>query len=78
MQLFIVIFTIVFIIFIECYFGNILFRRNSFNEVTMNLPSLLHFMAHPFHNKFLWNPDVIIGNYPFMLFLGVLLYYSIH
>ena len=74
MILFIILFTIIFIAFIECYFGNILFRRNSLNKLTMNIPSLLHFMVHPLHNKFLWNPEVILGNYPFMLFTGILMY----
>ena len=77
MILFILIFTLVFIVFIECYFGSILFRRNSLNELTMNLPSLLNFLVHPIHNKFMWYPETLCGNYPFMLFLGILLYVSV-
>ena len=72
MLLFIVIFTICFTIFIEWYFGSIVFRPNSSNEMIMNLPSLFNFICHPFHNSFLWNPQVIIGNYPFMLSVGLL------
>jgi len=74
MLLFILIFTLCFIIFIECYFGSILFRPDSFNKINMNIPSLVNFLLHPFHNSFLWNIEVIIGNYPFMLFTGILMY----
>jgi len=74
MFLFILIFTICFIIFIEYYFGSILFRPDSLNIISMNIPSLVNFLIHPFHNTFLWNREVIIGNYPFMLGLGILMY----
>ena len=78
MLLFILIFTICFIIFIECYFGSILFRPDSFNKINMNIPSLVNFLLHPFHNSFLWNREVIVGNYPFMLFLGILIYLIVY
>jgi len=74
MLLFILIFTICFIIFIECYFGSIVFRPNSLNEITLNLPSLLNFLIHPLHNSFLWNKEVILGNYPFVMTIGILMY----
>ena len=74
MLLFIVIFTLCFIIFIECYFGSILFRRDSTNKLSMNIPSLLNFLVHPFHNSFMWNKEIVVGNYPFMLGMGLLVY----
>jgi hypothetical protein len=74
MLLFILIFTICFIIFIEWYFGSIIFRPDSSNNIVFNLSSLVNFLCHPFHNSFLWNPEVIIGNYPFMLFIGICIY----
>ena len=74
MYLFILIFTFCFIIFIESYFGSIIYRPNSSNEIVCNLPSLLYFLTHPLHNSFMWNPEVIIGNFPFMLSLGIILY----
>ena len=74
MFLFILLFTICFIIFIELYFGSILFRPNETNKIVMNIPSLLNFLVHPLHNSFLWNTQVIGGNYPFMLSLALLLY----
>ena len=72
MFLFILFFTICFIVFIELYFGSIVFRPDDTNKIVMNIPSLLNFLFHPFHNSFLWNPQVIIGNYPLMLCLGLL------
>ena len=74
MLLFILIFTICFIIFIECYFGSILFRRASTNNLRMNLRSLLYFLVHPLHNSFMWNKELVIGNYPFMLGLASSIY----
>ena len=74
MLLFILIFTICFIIFIECYFGSILFRRDSVNKLRMNIPSLLHFLVLPLHNSFMWNKELVIGNYPFMLGLASSIY----
>ena len=78
MILFIIFFTFGFIIFIEYYFGSILFRRNSMNQLSLNIPSLLNFLFHPLHNSFLWNIEIIIGNYPFMLSIGLIIYYIIY
>ena len=74
MLLFILLFTLCFIIFIEWYFGSILFRRDSTNNLSMNIPSLLHFLIHPLHNSFMWNKEIVIGNYPFMLSLASSIY----
>ena len=74
MLLFILFFTLCFIIFIEWYFGSILFRRDSTNNLSMNIPSLLHFLIHPLHNSFMWNKELVIGNYPFMLSLASSIY----
>jgi hypothetical protein len=74
MLLFILFFTLCFIIFIEWYFGSILFRRDSTNNLSMNIPSLLHFLIHPLHNSFMWNKEIVIGNYPFMLSLAISIY----
>ena len=74
MLLFILIFTFSFIIFIECYFGSILFRRDSTNNLRMNISSLLYFLVHPLHNSFMWNKELVIGNYPFMMGLASSIY----
>ena len=74
MFLFIVFFTIWFILFIELSFGSILFRPNETNEIVMNIPSVINFLLHPFHSSVIWHTQIIYGNYPFMLLLALLLY----
>ena len=74
MFLFILIFTILFLLFIELYVGSILFRYNSDNVLTFNLWSGLNFLVHPFHNSFLWNWDGLLMNYPFILGLSIIIY----
>ena len=71
MFLFIVIFTILFLIFIEYYVGSIMFRYNSDNKLQFNINSGLNFLFHPFHNHFLWNRPALLMNYPFMLSLAI-------
>ena len=70
---FIILFTIIFCIFIELYIGSIMFRYDSSNCVTMNMSSMLHYLIHPLYNTFLWNQELIITNYPFMLGISLLL-----
>ena len=62
-------FTIVFSVFVEVYVGSISIRVNSDNQPTFQLQGLLHFLSHPLHNSFLWNPELWIVNYPLMLSL---------
>lgn len=73
MILFILSFTIVFLIFIELYVGSISLRRNSDNILVVNLCSGIHFLLHPFHNRFLWNREALVMNYPFMLSMAVII-----
>jgi len=74
MILFILIFTIGFLIFIELYVGSILFRYDSNNQISFNLLSGLSFLCHPLHSSFLWNWDGLIMNYPFILGLSIIMY----
>lgn len=67
MILFILIFTFLYLLFIESYVGSIMFRYNSENKLYFNLWSGLNFLAHPLYDKFLWNTKSLHMNYPFML-----------
>ena len=67
--------TILFIIYSEVMIGNILFRLNSENRLSMNLSSLFHFCFHPFHNHTLWNPSTLDINYLFILFCSLIFYF---
>ena len=73
MIVYLLLFTLCFIVFIELYVGSILFRRDSSNCLTMNIPSLFNYLVHPLHNSFLWNPEIIVTNYPFMISLVILI-----
>ena len=70
--LYISIITIFFIIYTELTVGNILFRINSKGKTSINIKSLLSFMIHPLHNKFLWKALDI--NYPFIVIFCTLIY----
>jgi len=65
------IFTIIYLIFIECYVGSIMIRYNSENKLSFNLWSGLNYLIHPLYNSFLWNKELLHINYIFIL--GILL-----
>lgn len=73
--LFIIIITILFIIYVEYSVGGILFRPNSLGQMSMNIQSLFYFMIHPLRDKFLWNIHSLDINYPFVIIVFSLLYY---
>ena len=75
MILFIFGISIIFIIYVEYFIGGILFRYNSSNQLTMNIQSMIHYLIHPFYNRFLWNLEIIHFNYIFILSISLILYY---
>ena len=66
--------TLSFITYAEITIGNILFRHNSSGSKSINITSMLSFMIHPLHNCFLWNVNALDINYPFIMFISVIIY----
>ena len=65
---------ILFIIYVEFNVGSILFRYDSLNQISMNIPSMLNYMIHPLTNSFLWNVNSLDINYIFVIGISSLLY----
>ena len=66
-----IIITILFIVYVEYSVGGILFRLNSLGKTVINIRSLLSYLINPLYNRFLWNPQLLDVNYPFVL--GILI-----
>jgi len=83
LALYILPFTLLFLIYIEVYVGNIMFRYNSENKLYFNIWSGLNFLVHPLYDKFLWNVNSLHMNYPLMvaIFISInliLRYHNLH
>ena len=72
--LYLLMITILFIIYIEYSVGGILIRSNSSGGKSFNFKSLLNFMVHPLYNKLLWNFKSLDINYPFIISISIIIY----
>ena len=72
--LYLLIITILFIIYIEYSVGGILIRSNSSGSKSFNFRSLFNFMFHPLYNKLLWNFKSLDINYPFIMLISIIIY----
>uniref|UniRef100_A0A6C0FE25 Uncharacterized protein n=1 Tax=viral metagenome TaxID=1070528 RepID=A0A6C0FE25_9ZZZZ len=73
--IFIGIITLIFVIYSEYSIGQILFRPDSSGIITMNLNSLLGFLANPFYRRDLWTWNTLDINYAFVLIYSLCIYY---
>ena len=64
-----IIITILFIVYVEYSVGGILFRPNNLGKIVINIRSSLSYLIHPLYNRFLWNPELLDVNYPFVIFI---------
>jgi hypothetical protein len=72
---FLVIITILFILYSEYSVGSILFRPDSNGKISMNIYSLFGFLMNPFYKRDLWNWNTLDINYAFVLIYSSLVYY---
>lgn len=73
--IYLLIITLIFIIYSEISVGNIFLRVNSLGYKTLNFNSLFGFLFHPFRNLTLWNIKTIDINYAFIIIVSIILYY---
>jgi len=74
---YIVIVTILFIVWSEYSVTNILIRQNSKGKDCLNPSSLLSFLMNPFHKKTLWTNETLDINYAFILMYSIGIYYLV-
>jgi hypothetical protein len=76
--IYLLIITILFIIYIEYNVGGILIRSNSSGGKSINIISMLNFIIHPLYNKLLWNFKSLDINYPFILLISIFIYINLN
>ena len=74
---FILIITILFLLYVEYSVGGVMYRINAAGKHTLSLLNGLHYMIEPLHNSFLWKFQVLDVNYIFILGLSTIFYYNI-
>ena len=71
---YLILITILFIIYVEYSVGGILIRYNSWGNKSFNILSMLNFLVHPLYNSYLWNIKTLDINYPFILMITTIVY----
>ena len=70
-----IIITLLFVVYVEYSVGGILFRPNNLGKTVINIRSSLSYLIHPLYNRFLWNPELLDVNYPFVIIIFSFIYY---
>ena len=74
---FILIATILFIIYVEFSVGNIIWRESANGLKTFQPSNIIHYLINPLYNSFLWNLRLLDVNYIFILMMVTIFYHNI-
>lgn len=77
LTIFLLIITILFLIYVEYSVGNVIYRVVSSGEKKLNIFNGLSFLIEPLKNSFLWNWGVLDLNYIIVLSLSTIFYKNI-
>lgn len=75
--LYIILITLIFIIYAEYSLGNIFYRINSKGKKSFNLSSGINYLIDPLKNTFLWDLKVLDINYIFILIISIIIYFIV-
>lgn len=77
LTIFLLIITILFLIYVEYSVGNVIYRVVASGEKKLNIFNGLSFLIEPLKNSFLWNWKVLDLNYIVILSLSTIFYKNI-
>jgi hypothetical protein len=72
--IYILIITVIFLIYVESSVGGIVYRVNASGKKKFQLGNIIHYLLDPLHNRFLWNIQLIDVNYIFVFIISTILY----
>ena len=72
--IYILIITIIFLIYVELSVGGIVYRVNASGKKNIRFGNIIHYLVDPLHNKFLWNISLLDVNYVFVFLVSSVLY----
>lgn len=74
--IFILIITILFLIYVEYSVGNVIYRVTSSGIKEFHFSNIIHYLIEPLKNSFLWNVQLLDVNYIFILGISSAFYYN--
>ena len=72
--IYILIITVIFLIYVESSVGGIVYRVNASGKKNFQLGNIIHYLLDPLHNRFLWNIQLLDVNYIFVFIISTILY----
>lgn len=72
--IYILIITVIFLIYVESSVGGIVYRVNASGKKNFQLGNIIQYLLDPLHNRFLWNIQLLDVNYIFVFIISTILY----